>query len=67
MTGKKKILLIHPFGEQACLPELASALRRVGAELEEVFIGEDYTVLLDALEEDVLPVVVKDNRQTGKA
>lgn len=58
MSEKKKVLLIHPHADRA-LPELAGALCRAGAEVEEHFMAGDYSALLDKLEGDVLPVVVK--------
>jgi len=59
MSEKRKVVLIHPFADRACLPDLAEALRRRGAEVQQVFLSDDYSVLLDALENDVVPVVVK--------
>lgn len=59
MSGKKKVLLIHPHADCAALPELAESLRRAGAEVGEYFMMGDFSALLDALEGDVLPVVVK--------
>jgi hypothetical protein len=59
MNGNKKVLLIHPRADRAALPELAEALRRAGAEVEQHFMTGDYSGLLDALAGDVLPVVVK--------
>ena len=59
MSEMKRVLLIHPRADQAALPELAGALRRAGAEVDEHFIKGDYSALLDKLEGDVLPVVVK--------
>jgi hypothetical protein len=59
MSKKRKVLLIHPVPGRACLPELADALRRAGAEAEDFFVTGDYSALLDALQDDVLPVVVK--------
>ena len=59
MNGKRKVLLIHPRADQAGLPGLADALRRAGAEVELHFLADDCTALLDALEGDALPVVVK--------
>lgn len=56
---KKKVLLIHPRPDRPALPELAEALRRAGAEVEQHFLTGDYSALLNALEGDVLPVVVK--------
>lgn len=58
MSDKKQIVLIHPGAERA-LPELAESLRRAGAEVSEFFLTEDHTKLLDALQGDALPVVVK--------
>lgn len=59
MSGMKKVLLIHPRPDRAELPDLAAALRRAGAEVEQHFMAGDYSTLLDALAGDVLPVVVK--------
>jgi hypothetical protein len=59
MSGTRKVLLIHPHADKAGMPELAEALRRAGAEVEQHFLSDDCSALLDALEGDVLPVVVK--------
>ncbi len=59
MSTSKKVILIHPRPDRAALPELAEALRRAGAEVQQFFMTDDYSTLLDALEGDVLPVVVK--------
>jgi hypothetical protein len=53
------VLLIHPIQGRTCLPELTEALRRTGVELQQIFMTDDYSALLDALEGNVLPVVVK--------
>jgi hypothetical protein len=65
MSGKKKVVLIHPDSDrhsgaqQTGMPELAHALRRAGAEVAECFMTDDLAILLDALAADALPVVVK--------
>lgn len=59
MNGQKRILLIHPVPDRPGLPGLAEALSRAGADVTQFFLTDDYAPLLDALEGDVLPVVVK--------
>lgn len=59
MNAGKKIVLIHTSPEQAGLPGLAEALGRAGAEVTEFVMTGDYAALLDVLEGDVLPVVIK--------
>lgn len=62
MTPSKQVLLIHTHPETPDSKELASALRRNGAELAEHWLTKDaasYDSLLDALRENVLPIVVK--------
>jgi len=59
MSAKKKIVLIHASPDQAGLPGLADALNRAGADVTKFVMTEDYAALLDVLEGDVLPVVVK--------
>lgn len=59
MSGKKKVVLIHPRADKTAMPGLAEALREAGAEVEQHFLSGDYKALLDALDGDVLPVVVK--------
>ncbi len=57
MSTGKKILLINPASATA-MPGLAEALRAAGAEVQEMHLG-DYGALLDALEQDWMPVVLK--------
>lgn len=59
MSAGKKIVLIHTSPEPAGLPGLAEALGRMGAEVTEFVMTGDYAALLDVLEGDVLPVVIK--------
>jgi hypothetical protein len=59
MSGSKRVVLIHPGPERACMPELADALRRAGAEVEQYSMTDDLGRMLDALQGDALPVVVK--------
>ncbi|HNQ04506.1 MAG TPA: hypothetical protein PKH69_07820 [Thiobacillaceae bacterium] len=59
MNDKKKVLLIHPRADKPGLAGLAPALRAAGAEVEEFFLRGDYPALLDALEGEVLPMVIK--------
>lgn len=62
MNGARRILLIHPQGEPIGLPGLAEALIRAGADVEEHFMTADFSTLLDALEGEVLPIVVKSSK-----
>lgn len=59
MSAKKRIVLIHTSPEHTGLPGLAEALGRAGADVETFVMAGDYAALLDVLEGDVLPVVVK--------
>jgi hypothetical protein len=59
MNARKKIVLIHTSPEQAGLPGLAEALSHAGADVSEFVMTGDYDALLDVLEGDVLPVVIK--------
>jgi hypothetical protein len=59
MNGKKRVLLIDPLAGAACMPGLAAALREAGAEVREMTLAQDYGAVLDALEQDFLPVVLK--------
>jgi hypothetical protein len=59
MNGKKRVLLIDPLAGAASMPGLAAALREAGAEVREISLGHDYDAVLDALEQDFLPVVLK--------
>lgn len=60
MTAQTKtVLLIYPAEGRPCMPELADAIRRTGAECKQFHLGQNFAALLDALEENVLPVVVK--------
>lgn len=62
MSAPRKVVLIHPRADDPGLPELAEALRRQGAEVEQHFLTGDFSRVLDALAGDVLPVVVKGRR-----
>jgi DNA-binding transcriptional MocR family regulator len=57
MSTEKKVLLINPAAVPT-MPGLAEALRAAGAEVREMNT-DDYGVLLDALEQDWMPVVLK--------
>lgn len=59
MNGTKKIILIDPLAGAARMPGLAAALRDAGAEVRELDLAEGYGAVLDALEQDFLPVVLK--------
>lgn len=59
MTNKRKVLLIYPGADTSGGSALAEALQRQGAEVEHQILTDNYEALLDALREDVLPVVVK--------
>lgn len=59
MNTGKRILLIHARADRASFPELADALRKAGAEVEQHLLTDNYDALLDALQGDVLPVVLK--------
>lgn len=57
MSTGKRVLLINPAAAPA-MPGLADALRAAGAQVREMNT-EDYGALLDALEQDWMPVVLK--------
>lgn len=57
MSENKKILLINSEAAPV-FPGLAEALRAAGSEVREMNLG-DYSALLDALEQDWMPVVLK--------
>jgi hypothetical protein len=57
MSTNKKVLLINPTSSPA-MPGLAAALSAAGAEVREMNLS-DYSALLDALEQDWMPVVLK--------
>jgi|LakMenEpi03Aug12_release.lakeMendotaPanAssembly.Ray.scaffolds.fasta_scaffold6056556_1 hypothetical protein len=59
MSETKRVLLIDPLDGAARMPELAEALRAAGAEVREISLGGDFGAVLDALEQDYLPVVLK--------
>ncbi|MDO9226060.1 MAG: hypothetical protein Q8M09_17570 [Pseudomonadota bacterium] len=59
MSAKKRIVLIHTSPEQTGMPGLAEALSRAGADVTQFVMTGDYAALLDVLEDDVLPVVIK--------
>lgn len=59
MSARKRIVLIHTTPDQPGLPGLAEALGRAGADVEEFVMTGDYAALLDAIEGDVLPLVIK--------
>ena len=54
MHTEKRVLLINP----TAMPGLAEALRAAGAQVREMNT-DDYGALLDALEQDWMPVVLK--------
>lgn len=67
MTASKHVLLIYPTPEATVSGELSEALRRNGAKVtEHIITGEagNYAEMLDALCENVVPVVVKLNDLT---
>lgn len=57
MSANKKVLLINPLAAPV-FPGLAVALLAAGAEVREMNL-DDYSALLDALEQDWMPVVLK--------
>ena len=57
MNTEKRVLLINPTAMPA-MPGLAEALRAAGAQVREMNT-DDYGALLDALEQDWMPVVLK--------
>ncbi|HUX32027.1 MAG TPA: hypothetical protein VMV78_15590 [Thiobacillus sp.] len=57
MNTGKKVLLVNPAAVPA-MPGLAEALRAAGAQVREMNT-DDYGALLDALEQDWMPVVLK--------
>ena len=57
MSTEKRVLLIDPAAAPA-MPGLAEALRAAGEEVREMNT-DDYGALLDALEQDWMPVVLK--------
>ncbi len=57
MSTGKKVLLVNPAAAPA-LPGLAEALRAAGAQVQEMNM-DDCSALLDALEQDWMPVVLK--------
>ncbi|WP_296748953.1 hypothetical protein [Thiobacillus sp.] len=57
MSTEKRVLLINPVAVPA-MPGLAEALRAAGAQVRETNM-DDYGALLDALEQDWMPVVLK--------
>lgn len=59
MSANRTVLLIHPVQDGNGQPELIEALNRAGIQTKQLFLNGDYSALLDALDEDVLPVVVK--------
>jgi len=59
MSKIKRVLLIDPLAGAAHMPGLAEALREAGAEVREIRLAHDYGAVLDALEQDFLPVVLK--------
>jgi hypothetical protein len=58
MSESKRVVLIDPLAGVACMPGLAEALRAAGAQVREMNL-DDYGALLDALEQDWMPVVLK--------
>ncbi len=62
MSAPRKVVLIHPRVDDPGMPELTEALRRRGAEVEQLFLAGNFSQVLDAIEGDVLPVIVKGRR-----
>lgn len=57
MSTGKRVLLVNPAAAPA-MPGLAEALRAAGAQVREMNMN-DYGALLDALQQDWMPVVLK--------
>ncbi len=57
MSTAKRVILINP-ATVPVMPGLAEALRAAGAQVREMNL-DDYGALLDALEQDWMPVVLK--------
>ncbi len=57
MSTEKRVLLVNPAAAPA-MPGLAEALRAAGAQVWEMNV-DDYGALLDALQQDWMPVVLK--------
>ena len=55
----KTVLLIHVHGAEQRLSGLPEALEKIGAACRQLVLDGDYGPLLDALEGNVIPVVVK--------
>ncbi|MBV2184275.1 MAG: hypothetical protein KUL88_07020 [Rhizobium sp.] len=58
-NDQKTVLLIHVQGVKHHLPGLPEALEKIGAVCRQLVLDGDYGPLLDALEGNVIPVVVK--------
>lgn len=58
-TEQRTVLLIYPKGVSEPAPGLSDALARAGAVCRHFFLDGDCGPLLDALEESVIPVVMK--------
>jgi uroporphyrinogen-III synthase len=62
MSTGKRVLLVNSSAAPA-MPGLAEALRAAGAEVQEMKLDDlkldKYSALLDALEQDWMPVVLK--------
>lgn len=61
----RKVLVIHTGPVTADARELLAALARAGADVAQHFMSDDHGPLLDALSEDVLPVVLKFQEPPG--
>ena len=55
----RPLLILYPDPPPESDEALAKALRAEGAQVQELVIGRGYTEVLDALEADVVPVVIK--------
>lgn len=58
----KPILLITVTADQAVPAGLVEALRAAGGQAETMVLGNDFDALLDKLQDNVLPVVLKPDR-----
>ncbi len=62
MNTEKRVVLVNSSAAPA-MPGLAEALRAAGAQVQEMKLDDlkldDYGALLDALEQDWMPVVLK--------
>ena len=56
---QKTVLLIYPQGARQRLADLPAAIERAGGLCQQLVLDGDHGLLLDALEGNVIPVVVK--------